>query len=174
MPPRDGNEWNRLRVIADFFDKGGCLLHDFIEPVLTPLERRLMIDIRSILSIDTHLGCVHFVHCDDQLADTQSKGQEGVLAGLTILGNASLKFTSTTSDDEDGTVRLGGTSNHVFDKVTVTGGINDLRSQISDLTRDKDKDTHSDHVLGGLELPEGDIDGDTTLALGLQFVEHPS
>ena len=34
--------------------------------------------------------------------------------------------------------------------------------------------TYSDHVLGGLELPEGDIDGDTTLTLGLQLVEHPS
>lgn len=33
--------------------------------------------------------------------------------------------------------------------------------------------THSNHVLGGLELPEGDIDGDTTLTLGLQLVEHP-
>jgi hypothetical protein len=27
--------------------------------------------------------------------------------------------------------------------------------------------------LGSLELPEGDIDGDTTLTLGLQLVEHP-
>ena len=31
----------------------------------------------------------------------------------------------------------------------------------------------SDHVLGGLEFPESDIDGDTTLTLGLQLVEHP-
>ena len=29
------------------------------------------------------------------------------------------------------------------------------------------KITYRDHVLGGLELPEGDIDGDTTLTLGL-------
>ena len=50
-----------------------------------------------------------------------------MLAGLAILGNASLKFTSTTSDDKDGTVRLRGTSNHVLDEVTVTRGINDLR-----------------------------------------------
>lgn len=28
-------------------------------------------------------------------------------------------------------------------------------------------------VLGGLELPEGDINGDTTLTLGLQLVEDP-
>lgn len=28
-------------------------------------------------------------------------------------------------------------------------------------------------VLGSLELPEGDIDGDTALTLGLQLVEDP-
>ena len=27
--------------------------------------------------------------------------------------------------------------------------------------------------LGGLKLPEGDVDGDTALALGLQLVEDP-
>ena len=30
-----------------------------------------------------------------------------------------------------------------------------------------------DVVLRGLELPERDINGDTTLTLGLQLVEHP-
>lgn len=30
-----------------------------------------------------------------------------------------------------------------------------------------------DIVLGSLELPEGNIDSDTTLTLGLQFVENP-
>ena len=30
------------------------------------------------------------------------------------------------------------------------------------------------YSLGSLELPEGDVDGDTTLALGLQLVEDPS
>lgn len=30
-----------------------------------------------------------------------------------------------------------------------------------------------DIVLGGLELPEGNIDGDTTLTLGLQLVKNP-
>ena len=33
--------------------------------------------------------------------------------------------------------------------------------------------TYGDHVLRGLELPEGDIDGDTTLTLSLELVEHP-
>ena len=29
------------------------------------------------------------------------------------------------------------------------------------------------NLLGGLELPESNVDGDTTLALGLQLVHHP-
>lgn len=33
--------------------------------------------------------------------------------------------------------------------------------------------THGDLVLGCLELPESDIDGDTTFTLSLQFVKHP-
>ena len=98
-----------------------------------------MVSIESIYSIGTYLDCVHFVHCNNQLADTKSEGQEGMLAGLAILGNASLKFTSTTSDDEDGAVRLGGTSNHVLDEVTVTGGINDLRITDQRSIRDKDR-----------------------------------
>lgn len=30
-----------------------------------------------------------------------------------------------------------------------------------------------DLILGGLELPESDIDGDTTLTLSLQLVKNP-
>lgn len=30
-----------------------------------------------------------------------------------------------------------------------------------------------DVVLGGLELPESDVDGDTALALGLELVKNP-
>ncbi len=30
-----------------------------------------------------------------------------------------------------------------------------------------------DIVPGGLELPESNIDGDTTLTLGLELVQHP-
>jgi len=31
-----------------------------------------------------------------------------------------------------------------------------------------------DIVLGGFELPESDIDGDTTLTFGLELVKNPS
>ena len=46
---------------------------------------------------------------------------------------------------------------------------------MSDKEKEKEqgKSAYSDHELGGLELPEGDIDGDTTLTLSLQLVEDP-
>ena len=34
-------------------------------------------------------------------------------------------------------------------------------------------DAYGDHVLGRLELPEGNVDGDTTLTLGFELVEDP-
>ena len=79
-----------------------------------------------------------------------------MLTGLAILGDTSLELTSAGGDDEDSAIGLGGTSDHVLDEVTVTGGVND-----------------GDLILGGLELPESDIDGDTTLTLSLEFVKNP-
>ena len=35
-------------------------------------------------------------------------------------------------------------------------------------------DTYGDHVFRGLELPEGDINGNTTLSLSLELVKYPS
>ena len=51
---------------------------------------------------------------------------------------------------------LGGSSDHVLDEVPVSRGIND-----------------GDGVLEGLELPESNIDGDTSLTLSLEFVKNP-
>ena len=79
-----------------------------------------------------------------------------MLTSLPILGDTSFEFTSAGSDDENGTVSLGGTRDHVLDEVTMAGGVDD-----------------GDIVLGGLELPEGNVDGDTALTLGLELVEHP-
>ena len=51
---------------------------------------------------------------------------------------------------------LGGSGDHVLDEVTMAGGVDD-----------------GDVVLGSLELPESNVDGDATLALRLQLVHHP-
>ena len=61
-----------------------------------------------------------------------------------------------THTTETGVAYLGSAGNHVLDEVTVTGGVDD-----------------GVVVLGRLELPQGNVDGDTTLTLGLQFVEDP-
>jgi hypothetical protein len=103
------------------------------------------------------LSSVHLVDGDNELSDTESVGEESVLTSLAILGDTSLELTSTGSDNENSAVGLGSTSNHVLDEITVTGSIND-----------------GDMVLGSLELPESDINGDTTLTLGLELVKNPS
>ena len=50
-----------------------------------------------------------------------------MLSGLTVLGDTSLEFTSASGNDEDSAISLGGTSDHVFDEITVSGGINNLK-----------------------------------------------
>jgi len=96
------------------------------------------------------LSSVHLVDSDDELLDAEGESEQSVLTSLAILGDTSLELTSTGGNDENGAISLGGTSNHVLDEITMTGGVDD-----------------SDVVLGGLELPERNIDGDTTLTLGL-------
>lgn len=134
----DGHEGNVLGVEADLLDETGGLLDDLLVTGLRPL------------------GGVHLVDGNDELLDTKGVGEKSVLTGLTVLGDTGLELTSTGGNDENGAVSLGGTSDHVLDEITVTGGVDD-----------------SDVVLGGFELPEGDIDSDTTLTLGLQLVEDP-
>ena len=80
-----------------------------------------------------------------------------MLASLAILRDTRLEFTSAGRDDEDSAISLRGAGDHVLDEVTVARGVDDR-----------------DHVLRRLELPEGDVDRDATLALGLELVKHPS
>merc|ERR1712002_262890 len=53
-------------------------------------------------------------------------------------------------------IGLRGSGDHVLDEIPVARGIND-----------------GDVVVLSLELPEGNIDGDTTFTLGLELVQHP-
>lgn len=129
MPARDGDEGNGLGVVTDLLDEGGGFLDDFVEAVLAPLEpmSTLMIMLERK---KTNLGGVHLVDSNDELTDTKGEGQKSVLAGLAILGDTSLELTSTTGDDEDSAIGLGGTGDHVLDEITVSRGINDLSGRI--------------------------------------------
>jgi hypothetical protein len=39
VPTGDGDEGNSLGVVANLLDEGGSLLDDFVETVLTPLQK---------------------------------------------------------------------------------------------------------------------------------------
>ena len=102
------------------------------------------------------LGGVHLVDGNDQLLDTEGVGEQSVFSGLTVLGDTSLELSSSGGDDEHTAVSLAGAGDHVLDEVAMAGGVDD-----------------GDVVLGGFKLRECDINGDTTLTLGLQLVHDP-
>jgi len=102
------------------------------------------------------LGGVHLVNSDNHLLDTKGESEKCVFTSLTVLGDTGFEFTSTGGDDEDGAVSLGGSSDHVLDEISVTWGIDD-----------------GDFVFWDNELPESDIDGDTSFTFGLKFVHNP-
>jgi hypothetical protein len=151
----DGDEGNVLGVVADLLDEVGGLLDDLLETGLGPL------------------GGVHLVDGNDELLDTEGVGEQSVLTGLSVLGDTSLELTSTGGNDENSAIGLGGTSDHVLDEITVTRGIWQGLAEARGTHKAGQHTDNSDVVLGSLELPERNVDGDTTLTLGLQFVEDP-
>ena len=151
----DGDEGNVLGVVADLLDEGGGLLDDLLEAGLRPL------------------GGIHLVDGDNELLDTEGVGEQSVLTSLTILGDTSFKLTSTGGNDKNGAISLGGTSDHVLDEITVTRCINNCHIVSLWLLVVGGRGRNKRNLLGCLELPESNVDGDTTLTLGLQFVEDP-
>merc|ERR1719334_2970580 len=101
------------------------------------------------LAVRSRGGGVH-------LLDSESVGEESVLTRLSVLRDTGFELASTGGDDEHTAIGLGSASDHVLDEIPVAWGVDD-----------------GDVVVLGLELPQGDIDGDTTLTLGLKLVQHP-
>jgi hypothetical protein len=99
---------------------------------------------------------VHLVASNNHLLDTKSVGKKGVLTSLAILGDTSLETALRRVDDQHSDVGLGGSGDHVLDEITVSGGVD-----------------NSELEIGRFELPKGNIDGDTTLTLGLEVIQNP-
>ncbi|VCW50093.1 unnamed protein product [Gulo gulo] len=74
-----------------------------------------------------------------------------MLLGLPILGDTCFKFTNTSSNNQDSTVRLRCAYIMFLIKVSVSCGI----------------------ILTGLEFPQGDINGDTTFMCSFQLIQDP-
>mmetsp|Transcript_31388 Transcript_31388/g.76910 ORF Transcript_31388/g.76910 Transcript_31388/m.76910 type:complete len:304 (-) Transcript_31388:34-945(-) len=139
-PSRRRDDGHLVWLVANLLEVEGHFLLDFLVAVLGPVDGFV----------------VHLVAGNDHLLDTEGVGQEGVLAGLSVLRDTRLKLSRRGGNHENGKIGLRGTGNHVLDKVTVARGVDD-----------------SEEVLVGLKLPEGNINGDTTLALGLELIKHP-
>ena len=90
MPPGDGHEGNSSWVVAHLLDEARHLLLDLLEPGLGV----------------GRLGGVHLVDADDELLDAEGVGEQGVLAGLAVLGDAGLELTSTSRNDQDTAIGL--------------------------------------------------------------------
>ena len=62
-------------------------------------------------------GVVHLVDGDDELLDSESVGQEGVLSSLAFLGDAGLEFAGAAGHDQHRAIGLGRSRDHVLDKI---------------------------------------------------------
>jgi hypothetical protein len=136
-------------------DRNERNLHGLVSDLLEVVEDFSLDFVVTVLRVLDSL-VVHLVHGNNHLLDSKSVGKKGVLTGLSILGDTSLESSLGRVNDKDGNIGLGSSGNHVLDEITVSRGIND-----------------GELVLGRLELPEGNVDGDTTFTLGLEVIEHP-
>jgi len=128
-----------------------------IVPDLLDVTLDFLTDLQeSALVVGRRRSGVHLVNADNELLDAKSVGEKRVLTSLAVLGDASLELSSTGGDDQDATIGLGCPRDHVLDEISVSRGIND-----------------GDVVIFTLELPQGDIDGNTTFTLGLELVQNP-
>merc|ERR1711990_876029 len=154
VPGHVGGALNHVVTVpardGDELNLGGVVA-DLLE-VLGELTLDLVVAV--LLVLDS--GVVHLVDGNDHLTDTHGLGKKSVLTGLTLRRETSLELTTAGGNHEDGGVSLGGTSDHVLDEISVARGVDD-----------------GEDTLSGLELPEGDINGDTTLTLGLEFIQNP-
>lgn len=115
--------------MPDFLEERRHLLGDFVEAVLAPLSQNLRIATGSV-DQNQHLNRVHLVNRDNELAYAERIRKQRMLARLPILVDPSLKLTCTSSDDENGAVRLGGARDHVLDEVPVPRGVDDLSRNV--------------------------------------------
>jgi len=128
-----------------------------VVPDLLDVSLDFLTDLQETsLAVRSGRSGVHLVDTNDELLDSKGVSEESVLTGLSVLGDTGFKLTSTSGDDEHTAIGLGGASDHVLDEIPVARSVDD-----------------GDVVILGLELPQSDIDGDTTFTLGLELVQNP-
>lgn len=89
-PARDGNKRHSSGIIADSFEESAHTLDHFT-------KARLVV---------WWLSNVHFVYSDNDLLDTECVGKQGMLPGLAIPGDTSLKLPFGRRHDQEGNISL--------------------------------------------------------------------
>lgn len=77
VPSRNGDEGDGIGLVADLLQEIGDFLLDFVVSLLREVDGLL----------------VHLVAADDHLLDTESEGEEGVLSGLSFLGDTGFELS---------------------------------------------------------------------------------
>merc|ERR1719282_476582 len=129
--------------------------HGVVSDLLDKVGNLLLDLLKPGLAVG-RLGGVHLVTGNNQLLDTEGVGEEGVFSGLSVLGDTSLELASSRGNDQHTAISLRCSSDHVLDEVTMSRSVNDGHI-----------------VLGSLKLPQSNVNSDTSLTLGLQFVKNP-
>lgn len=121
----NGDEVDGFGLVSDFFQEGGEFSLDFFVSVLGETDGLF----------------VHFVKADDHLFNSQSEGEQSVFSGLSVFGNSGFEFSLGGSNHEHGAIGLRGSGNHIFDEISMSGGIN-----------------NGAVILFGFEFPKGNIE----------------
>merc|ERR1719319_1556 len=91
VEPGDGHKGDSGGVVPNLLDEAAHFLLDLLEPSLGV----------------GRLSGIHLVDGHDKLLDTERVSEQGMLPGLSVLGDTSLKLTSTRGDNEYSAIGLG-------------------------------------------------------------------
>merc|ERR1712110_1301988 len=100
-PSRDWDELDLVDVVSDLLEVDLELTSDFLVTGLGVVDGAV----------------VHLVAAHNHLLDTHGLGKESVLTSLTVLGESSFEATLVGGNHKDGSVSLGGSSDHVLDEM---------------------------------------------------------
>ena len=100
---------------------------------------------------------IHFIHADDELSNSKGECQQSMFSSLSVHGNPFFKLAQNRRNYENRSICLGCSSDHIFQEISVSRGIN-----------------YCEMTLWSLEFPQRQIDSCTSLPLSYELIKYPS
>lgn len=101
QPSRYWNKGNFIWIVTNLFNEEGYFIDNLIEPILGSIN------------------LVHFVDTNDELLDPKSECEKNVVPGLSLFRNTCFELSFRGCDNEDGTIGLDSTIDHVLNESSV-------------------------------------------------------